>query len=152
MTKTDGPVVETATIEWRNGAPFCSEFDDVYYRSEKPFVDNGLRETEYLFIQQNQLQQRWQHLSSQKQCDNQQFVIGETGFGTGLNFLTACDLWLKTAPKDWRLQYISTEIRPISAPDLQTIHQDWSVFSELSQQLLEQYPALTPACISFLFS
>lgn len=144
MTKTDGPVVETATIEWRNGAPFCSEFDDVYYRSEKPFVDNGLKETEYLFIQQNQLQQRWQHLSSETQCDNQQFAIAETGFGTGLNFLTACDLWLRTSPKDWRLQYISTEIRPIAASDLQIIHQDWSVFSELSQQLLEQYPALTP--------
>jgi len=144
MIKTNGPAVKTATIEWRDGTPFCSEYNDIYYRSEKPFANNGLKETDYLFIQQNQLQQRWQNLSTQQNCDNQQFVIAETGFGTGLNFLTACDLWLKTAPKDWRLQFISTELRPIAATDLKSIHQSWSVFSELSQQLLDQYPALTP--------
>lgn len=144
MTKADRPTVETATIEWRNGTPFCSEFDDVYYRSEKPFVDNGLKETQYLFIQQNKLQQRWQNLPPQTQCGNQQFVIAETGFGTGLNFLTACDLWLKTAPDNWRLQFISTEIRPIKASDLKSIHSSWSVFSDLSKQLLKQYPVLTP--------
>ena len=99
MTKTTLPVVKTATIEWRDNAPFCSEFDDVYYRSQQPFVENGLKETEYLFIQQNQLQQRWKTLSK-KDSNNGVFVIGETGFGTGLNFLTACDLWLKTAPKN----------------------------------------------------
>ena len=126
--------------QWRNALLY--EFDDVYYRSEKPFVDNGLGKPS-TFIQQTNTATLATFIS-ETQCDNQQFVIAETGFGTGLNFLTACDLWLKTAPKDWRLQYISTEIRPISAPDLQTIHQDWSVFSELSQQLLEQYPALTP--------
>ena len=143
MTKTTAPVVKTATIEWRDNAPFCSEFDDVYYHSQQPFIENGLKETEYLFIQQNQLEQRWKALSK-KDTNNGVFVIGETGFGTGLNFLTACDLWLKTAPKNWRLQFISTEIRPIAATDLKTIHKGWSVFSELSTQLLEQYPVLTP--------
>ena len=144
MTKVDESTIKTATIEWHDGTPFCSEFNDVYYRSQTPFIAHGLKETEYLFIQQNQLQQRWQNLSSQKKCDHQQFVIAETGFGTGLNFLTACDLWLKTAPKDWRLQCISTEIRPITASDLKAIHSSWPVFSDLSQQLLNQYPVLTP--------
>ena len=124
--------------------PFCSEFDDVYYHSEKPFVENGLRETEYLFIQQNQLQQRWENLAHQEKNHCQPFVIAETGFGTGLNFLSACDLWLKTAPENARLQFISTEIRPIKASDLEAIHTSWSVFSDLSKQLLEQYPVLTP--------
>lgn len=144
MTKTTPPVVKTATIEWRDNAPFCSEFDDVYYRSEQPFIENGLKETQYLFIQQNQLEERWKALTNQAAANQGVFVIGETGFGSGLNFLTTCDLWLKTAPKNWRLQFISTEIRPISAADLKTIHQGWSVFSDLSKQLLDQYPALTP--------
>lgn len=144
MTKATAQVVKTAAIEWRDNAPFCSEFNDVYYRSEQPFAENGLKETEYLFIQQNHLQQRWRELPDQPDSSNGVFVIGETGFGTGLNFLTACDLWLKTAPKNWRLQFISTEIRPIAATDLKAIHQSWSVFSELSQQLLDQYPVLTP--------
>lgn len=144
MTKTNDSELKAATIEWQDGTPFCNEFDDVYYRSDKPFVDNGLKETEYLFIQQNQLQKRWENLARQEQTDRQQFVIAETGFGTGLNFLSACDLWLKTAPKNWRLQFISTEIRPIRASDLKAIHSSWSVFSDLSEQLLSQYPVLTP--------
>jgi tRNA 5-methylaminomethyl-2-thiouridine biosynthesis bifunctional protein len=144
MTKASASVVRTAAIEWRDNIPFCSEFDDVYYLSESPFSENGLKETEYLFLQQNQLEQRWKNLSTQEHSDNSVFVIGETGFGTGLNFLTTCDLWLKTAPKNWRLQFISTELRPIAASDLFNIHKSWSVFSELSQQLLEQYPVLTP--------
>lgn len=144
MTKALGLDVRTATIEWRDNIPFCSEFDDVFYRSEKPFTEYGLKETEYLFLQQNQLRQRWENLSNQQDPSHSVFVIGETGFGTGLNFLTACDLWLKTAPKHWRLQFISTEIRPISLSDIQKIHQGWTVFSELSKQLLEQYPVLTP--------
>jgi tRNA 5-methylaminomethyl-2-thiouridine biosynthesis bifunctional protein len=144
MNKTDGVRLKPATIEWQDGTPFCKECDDVYYRSQKPFVDNGLKETEYLFIQQNQLQQRWEKLADQEKNDYHQFVIAETGFGTGLNFLTACDLWLKTAPVNWRLQFISTELRPITASDLKAIHSSWSVFSDLSKQLLEHYPVLTP--------
>jgi tRNA 5-methylaminomethyl-2-thiouridine biosynthesis bifunctional protein len=144
MTKTNDSQLKTATIEWQDGIPLCNEFDDVYYRSDKPFVDNGLKETEYLFIQQNQLQKRWENLARQEKSDQQQFVIAETGFGTGLNFLSACDLWLKTAPKNWRLQFISTEIIPITASDLKAIHSSWSVFTDLSEQLLSQYPILTP--------
>ena len=143
MANSDLSCIKTATIEWRDNAPFCSEFDDVYYRSEQPFSEHGLKETDYLFIQQNQLPKRWQNLENNF-SKNKTFTIGETGFGTGLNFLTACDLWLKTAPCDWRLKFISTEIRPISADDLQAIFDSWSVFSELSTELLENYPALTP--------
>ena len=135
--------VKTATIEWRDNAPFCTEFNDIYYHSEQPFSEHGLKETEYVFIQQNQLPTRWQNLDNLS-SKNKTFTIGETGFGTGLNFLTACDLWLKKAPSDWRLKFISTEIRPISVDDLQAIHASWSVFSELSAELLEKYPILTP--------
>ena len=143
MANSDLSGVKTATIEWRDNAPFCTEFDDVYYRSKQPFSKHGLKETDYLFIQQNNLPSRWQNLDSLS-SENKTFSIGETGFGTGLNFLTACDLWLKTAPSDWRLKFISTEIRPISADDIQAIHASWSVFSELSKELLEKYPILTP--------
>jgi tRNA 5-methylaminomethyl-2-thiouridine biosynthesis bifunctional protein len=143
MANLDLSGVKTATIEWRDNAPFCTEFDDVYYRSKQPFSEHGLKETDYLFIQQNQLPSRWQNLDNLP-SENKTFTIGETGFGTGLNFLTASDLWLKTAPNDWRLKFISTEIRPISADDLQAIHASWSVFSELSKELLEKYPILTP--------
>ena len=61
MTKDLRSEVKTAAIEWRDNIPFCSEFDDVYYRSEQPFTEYGLKETEYLFLQQNQLRERWEN-------------------------------------------------------------------------------------------
>ena len=137
MANSDLSCVKTATIEWRDNAPFCTEFDDVYYRSKQPFSEHGLKETNYLFIQQNNLPSRWQNLYSLP-SQNKTFSIGETGFGTGLNFLTAC------VPRDWRLKFISTEIRPILADDLQAIYASWSIFSDLAKELLEKYPILTP--------
>jgi len=144
MTKKAEPSVKTANIEWRDGTPFCKEFDDFYYRSDRPFTEHGLKETEYLFLEQNQLKQRWLALPEHQNSNNKIFVIGETGFGTGLNFLSACNLWLQTAPSDWRLQFISTELRPVAAADLQSIYDSWPVFSKLSTELINQYPALTP--------
>ena len=63
-----------AQIEWNNGTPGSTEFGDVYFSA-----DNGIEETLYVFLQQNELPQRWQQVD--------RFVIAETGFGTGLNFL-----------------------------------------------------------------
>jgi tRNA U34 5-methylaminomethyl-2-thiouridine-forming methyltransferase MnmC len=75
-----------ANIEWRDGQPYASEFQDVYFST-----DNGLLETDYVFLQGNHLAERW--LDS----DLQTFNIAETGFGTGLNFLCAVNAWLSTS-------------------------------------------------------
>ena len=139
MTEAGIQDITCAEIEWRNDTPFSLDFQDFYYHSGQPFTENGLRETEYVFLQQNKLPQRWHDLS-QSDSPNKSFVIGETGFGTGLNFLCACDLWLKTAPQDWRLLFISTELKPISSDMLRAIYQSWGTLAELSDELIDQYP------------
>jgi len=131
--------VEPAVIEWRNGTPYSSIFQDFYYHSGEPFERNGLLETEYLFLQHNNLNQRWNGLTNRDSC-SKVFTLGETGFGTGLNFLSAADLWLRTAPENWRLQFISTELNPILGGDLREIHHSWSQFEDLSWELMDQYP------------
>lgn len=143
MTNTSSHIIDCANIEWRNGTPFSLDFEDFYYHSGQPFTENGLRETEYIFLQQNKLQQRWSQLC-QSNTFNKSFVIGETGFGTGLNFLCACDLWLKTAPEDWCLLFISTELKPINKEVLIDIYQSWGTLSERCDELIEQYPELLP--------
>ena len=85
----------TPHIEWRDGQPYASEFQDVYFST-----DHGLQETEYVFLQGNALTQRWQNLA------HQTFTIAESGFGTGLNFLCAAKLWLALAPKNAHLHFI----------------------------------------------
>ena len=67
--------MKNAHIQWQHGLPFSTEFDDIYFSRQ-----GGLAETEYVFMQQNGLPERWR--------DRKNFVIAETGFGTGLNFLT----------------------------------------------------------------
>ena len=73
-------------LDWNEqGEPISQRFNDIYFSPE-----NGLAETNYVFLQNNYLVQRWL-----KDLYRQKFTIGETGFGTGLNFIATVDLWLK---------------------------------------------------------
>jgi len=120
-----------AVVEWRDGQPFASNFQDVYFSS-----DNGLDETKYVFLQGNDLSNRWQ------KPYNNFFTIAETGFGTGLNFLCATQLWLFAAPKEATLHFISVEKYPLSLDDLtHTLHY-WPELKELAEPLLANYENL----------
>jgi tRNA 5-methylaminomethyl-2-thiouridine biosynthesis bifunctional protein len=123
--------IEWGHVEWKNGQPYASAFQDVYFSS-----DNGLLETEYVFLQGNDLPSRWQTL------DTKTFTIAETGFGTGLNFLCAAQLWLSTAPKDATLHFISIEKYPLNLQDLTAALQLWPELQALSAQLLNNYESL----------
>jgi tRNA 5-methylaminomethyl-2-thiouridine biosynthesis bifunctional protein len=120
-----------AKIEWRDNQPYASEFQDVYFST-----DNGLLETEYVFIQGNDLAMRWLNPNIQT------FIIAETGFGTGLNFLCAVDTWLAGAPKHATLNFISAEKYPLSLQDLTTALNFWPQLKTVSEPLLAQYESL----------
>ena len=53
---------------------------------------SGLAETEHVFLAQNDLPRRFAAMQPDE-C----LVIGETGFGTGLNFLCAWQLFERSA-------------------------------------------------------
>lgn len=120
-----------AILQWRDQQPYSARFDDVYFSR-----DNGLLETEYVFLQGNQLADRWQQLSTP------QFTIIETGFGTGLNFLCAAQLWLEKAPVDSTLHFFSVEKYPLSMPEITTALDLWPSLAQSKQVFLDQYPAL----------
>ena len=70
--------IQQATLRFNEqGTPVSAEFDDVYFSNQ-----NGLEETRYVFLSGNQLPERWLHHPADR------FIVAETGFGTGLNFLT----------------------------------------------------------------
>lgn len=121
----------TANIEWRDGQPYACEFQDVYFST-----DNGLLETDYVFLQGNDLTTRW------LDADLQTFNIAETGFGTGLNFLCAAKLWLETAPQQAKLHFISVEKYPLSIQDMTTALGFWPQLKCVSEPLLTQYESL----------
>lgn len=121
------------TLLWRDNQPYSAEYGDIYFSS-----DSGLEETRHVFLQHNRLQERWQALHAPH------FTIAETGFGTGLNFLCAWELWRKSATQDARLHFISVEKYPLSAGELQQALALWPQLAELSSALLQQYRMLAP--------
>ncbi|MFE8069676.1 bifunctional tRNA (5-methylaminomethyl-2-thiouridine)(34)-methyltransferase MnmD/FAD-dependent 5-carboxymethylaminomethyl-2-thiouridine(34) oxidoreductase MnmC [Marinobacteraceae bacterium S3BR75-40.1] len=125
------PALETASLEWTSeGDPVSARYGDVYFSR-----DNGLEESRYVFLQQNHLAQRWQTLGA---LDT--FVIAETGFGTGLNFLAAWQLWEQQATAGARLHYVSFELYPLDREDLARALGRWSTLARFREALLAQYP------------
>ena len=122
--------IQSVKLEWHEGAPYSSEYDDVFFSSQ-----GGLDETRYVFIEGNNLTKRF--------SDSRQFVIGETGFGSGLNFIATVDCWLKTAPADARLHYISIEKHPFTVEELSHALSAWPSLDHITQELLKIYPHLT---------
>lgn len=119
------------------GTPVAEDFDDVYFSNE-----NGLAESNYVFLQHNQLPQRWKHF------DRENFVIAETGFGTGLNFLAAWHAFNQANKSTTltKLHFISFEQFPISKDDLTKALDSWPELSDLSHQIIDKYPILVAGC------
>lgn len=120
--------MQFANIQWKNQQPYSLDFDDVYYSS-----DDGLAETNYVFIQHNQLSQRFTQLNKNR------FTIIETGFGTGLNFFCAVQHFLAHAPSHATLQFISIERYPLTTDDFIKSNRYWFVFEQMVNQLASTY-------------
>jgi tRNA 5-methylaminomethyl-2-thiouridine biosynthesis bifunctional protein len=120
-----------AAIEWRLGVPFSLDFQDFYFSLKDAF-----QESQYVFIEQNNLPSRWQSIEKLKF----NFNIAELGFGAGLNFLSCCQLWLQLAPPDRTLNYYAAESRPLKLSDLSKILKLWPSLNKVTESLLAQYP------------
>ncbi len=132
-------ILENADIQWQDsGAPYSTRFDDIYFSRQ-----GGLAETEHVFITGNALKDRWlaQDLAIQQgQSQSHTFIIGELGFGTGLNFLCTWRQWRTLAPQGLRLHYIACEKFPLRLDALRKALLEWPELTELSEGFLAQYP------------
>ncbi|MDW9402814.1 bifunctional tRNA (5-methylaminomethyl-2-thiouridine)(34)-methyltransferase MnmD/FAD-dependent 5-carboxymethylaminomethyl-2-thiouridine(34) oxidoreductase MnmC [Pseudomonas soli] len=129
-----------AQIDWDDqGRPHSRQYDDVYFA-----IDEGTDETLHVFIEQNHLRQRFAELQPHA-C----LVIGETGFGTGMNFFCAWQLFAELAPADARLHFVSVEKYPLARDDLARAMQLWPELAAFTQPLLEQYVAIHPGFQQF---
>lgn len=125
--------LQPAELTWNDaGEPVSVAFGDVYFSQE-----GGLAETDYVFLRQNQLRERWLDWPR----DKQHFCIAETGFGTGLNFLAAWRLWREVSPPG-SLHFVSCEKYPLRREDLARSLARWPELEELAAQLQDQYPPL----------
>ncbi|HEY0960930.1 MAG TPA: bifunctional tRNA (5-methylaminomethyl-2-thiouridine)(34)-methyltransferase MnmD/FAD-dependent 5-carboxymethylaminomethyl-2-thiouridine(34) oxidoreductase MnmC [Pseudomonadales bacterium] len=124
------PQLTNAALEWdAAGWPRSLSYGDIYYSSA-----DALGESTHVFLEGNLLPARWPAL------DARHFVIGELGFGSGLNFMNACRLWCELAPADSQLHYIGCELHPLAIADMQRVHAHWPALGVFSMELLHQYP------------
>lgn len=119
---------KTAQLEWRDGVPVSGQFDDPYYS-----LDDGLAESRFVFLEGINLPE----LAAN--CTAPPLVIGETGFGTGLNFLATWQWWRENASGQ-KLTFISVEKYPISAGDLTLAHKAFPELKKLSAELIAAWP------------
>ncbi|MBA1213203.1 bifunctional tRNA (5-methylaminomethyl-2-thiouridine)(34)-methyltransferase MnmD/FAD-dependent 5-carboxymethylaminomethyl-2-thiouridine(34) oxidoreductase MnmC [Pseudomonas oryzihabitans] len=124
-----------AQLDWdASGQPLSRTYGDVYFSRA-----SGLEETRYVFLQQNRLAERFAALAP-----GEVFTIGETGFGTGLNFLCAWQLFDALAPGGARLHFVSVERFPLTAADLAQALDLWPELAAYSGALQRQYQAIHP--------
>ncbi|MEE3637001.1 bifunctional tRNA (5-methylaminomethyl-2-thiouridine)(34)-methyltransferase MnmD/FAD-dependent 5-carboxymethylaminomethyl-2-thiouridine(34) oxidoreductase MnmC [Pseudomonas sp. AL 58] len=135
-------VTNYAQIDWDDqGRPHSRQYDDVYFSKEQ-----GLEETRHVFIEQNNLRQRFSALQ-----DNQCLVIGETGFGTGMNFLCAWQLFAECAGPGARLHFVTVEKYPLSRADLAKALALWPELADFGNALLAEYVAVHEGFQQFVF-
>ena len=124
-----------AQLDWDDqGQPLSRTFGDVYFSRT-----SGVEETRYVFLAHNRLAERFAALPA-----GGRLVIGETGFGTGLNFLCAWQLFEQVAPADAHLHFVSVEKYPLTRADLERALALWPELAPLAEQLLTQYVAMHP--------
>ncbi len=106
------------------------DYADVYHPTAGALV-----QARHVFLGGNRLPQRW--------AGRERFVILETGFGLGNNFLAAWDAWREDPRRCTRLSFISIEKHPLTREELTRAHAS-SPLPELAVQLQAAWPLRTP--------
>ncbi len=131
-------------LRWdENGVPYSVLFDDKYFCRE-----NGYDEAVYVGCEGNNLRARFLGLDAQA---SGVFTIIETGFGTGLDFCCAWQLWDACAPHSWSLHFISLELYPLTAGQISQALGLWPRISFYKDQLVAQYKPMPAQVGEFYF-
>jgi tRNA 5-methylaminomethyl-2-thiouridine biosynthesis bifunctional protein len=125
-----GPL-QPARIDFSDSlAPAAPEYGDVYHARA-----GALAQAEHVFLAGNALPGRW--------AGRSRFVVLETGFGLGNNFLATWAAWRRDARRCDTLWYLAVEKHPPRRADLARAHAGSSLPS-LAADLLAAWPPLTP--------
>ncbi len=118
--------IEYADLDWRDGKiPIATRFDDPYFS-----LDNGMAETEYVFLAGNDLPARF--------APN--FHVAELGFGSGLNLLCVWKAW-RDAGFETPLSFTSFEAFPMAHADMAQALAAWPALAEIAAEFLSIWDA-----------
>lgn len=124
------PIVAAHIVVGDDGVPRAPDFGDVYH----PRV-GALEQARHVFLAGNGLPQRW--------AGRERFVVLETGFGLGNNFLAFRGAWQQDPQRCRQLVFVSIEKHPPTREDLARAHAG-SPLPALARELIAAWPPLTP--------
>ena len=119
-----------ASLAFRDGTPYSAAYGDVYHSAA-----GGPAQARHVFLGGNSLPRRW--------AGRSRFVILETGFGFGLNFLATWQAWRRDPQRCARLHYVAIEKHPFMLPELQVLHGKYEFQAEAAE-LHARWPVLVP--------
>lgn len=120
------------------GVPYSEAFDDVYYS-----VAGAAAQARHVFLNGNRVLERW--------AGRERFVILETGFGAGINFLTTWRAWRGDPARCSRLHFVSIEKHPFALADVKLVYQNHPELRAEASELEARWPSLVPGAQRFEF-
>lgn len=123
------PIVPARVEPDADGVPSAPAFGDVYHPR-----GGALAQARHVFLAGNGLPGRW--------ARRDRFVVLETGFGLGNNFLATWHAWRSDPQRCERLVFISVEQHPLRRADLAAQPRD-AALADVAKQLVDTWPPLT---------
>ena len=128
------PITPATLSQTDDGTPYAPVYDDVYHSRA-----GAIAQARHVFLGGNKLPARW--------SEREHFVIAETGFGLGLNFLTTWAAW-RAQPDDARckrLHFVSVEKHPLFKADIERLLTPYK--SELPADTIEALTSSWPILV-----
>ncbi|HEX6859497.1 MAG TPA: tRNA (5-methylaminomethyl-2-thiouridine)(34)-methyltransferase MnmD [Caulobacteraceae bacterium] len=110
-----------------DGLPRSRLYGDVYFSS-----DDGLAETQAVFLAGCGMPEVWR--------GRRRFVVGELGFGTGLNIAALLELWGRTREVGAQLHIFSVEAHPITREEAERALSRWPRIANAARALTSRWP------------
>jgi tRNA 5-methylaminomethyl-2-thiouridine biosynthesis bifunctional protein len=123
------PIVPARIVIDDDGTPRSAKYDDIYHPRS-----GALAQARHVFLDGDALAARWR--------GKDRFVILETGFGLGNNFLATWAAWRADPERCRQLHFVSIEEAPPTQAAFASLDRDASL-APLAAELAHQWPPLT---------
>ena len=128
--------LENHQLQWKDELPFSLDANDIF------FQDEALNEIEHVFIKPNKIK----HRSSVEK----NLIVGEIGFGFGLNFLSTCQTWIQNS-NEGLLTYLSIDHKIASHDEIKKLFKKFNELSDLEITFFDCFEPIHQGINKFFF-
>ena len=129
--------LETHKLKWEDDLPFSLDSNDIF------FQDDALDEIEHVFLEPNLILNRI--------LEDTNLVIGEIGFGFGLNFLSTCKSWVKNS-NNGLMTFFSIDHKVPTKTEIKRLFKKFEILRDLEDEFFESFDPIHKGINKFFFS